>query len=45
MEYRDLTFEEFEKAFKSVERHKASVQDDIDRNVTVHLMRVFFRSS
>ena len=35
MEYRDLTFEEFEKAFKSVERHKAAVQDDIDSNVII----------
>ena len=35
IEYRDLTFEEFEKAFKSVKRNKAAGHDDIDSNVTI----------
>ena len=35
MEYRDLTFEEFEKAFKSVKRNKAAGHDDIDSNVII----------
>ena len=32
-EYRDFTFEEFEKASKSVKRSKAAGHDDIDSNV------------
>ena len=35
MEYRDLTFKEFEKAFKSVKRNKAAGHDDIDSNVII----------
>ena len=35
IEYRDLTFEEFEKAFKSVKRNKAAGHDDIDSNVII----------
>ena len=35
MEYKDLTFEEFEKAFKSVKHKKAAWHDDIDRNVII----------
>ena len=34
MEYRNLTFEEFEKAFKSVKHNKAAGHDDIRSNVT-----------
>ena len=30
MEYRDLTFEEFEKAFKSLKPNKVAGHDDID---------------
>ena len=35
MEYKDLTFEEFEKAFKSVKHNKAAGHDDIDSNVII----------
>ena len=35
MEYRDLIFEEFEKAFKSVKRNKAAEHHDIDSNVII----------
>ena len=35
MEYRDLTFEEFEKAFKSVKRSEGAEHDDIDSNVMI----------
>ena len=35
MEYRNLTFEEFEKAFKSVKHNKAAGHDDIDSNVII----------
>ena len=35
MEYRDLAFEKFEKAFKSVKRNKATGHDDIDSNVII----------
>ena len=35
MEYRDLTFEESEKAFKSVKHNKAAEPDDIDSNVII----------
>ena len=33
MKYSDLTFEEFEKAFKSIKRNKTARHDDIDRNI------------
>ena len=33
MEYKDLTFEEFEKAFKPVKHNKAAVHDNINSNV------------
>ena len=33
MEYKDLTFEEFENVFKSVKRNKAAGHDDTDSNV------------
>ena len=32
MVYKDLTFEEFEKNFKSVKHNKAVKHDDMDRN-------------
>ena len=35
MEYRDLTFEEFEKAFKSVKRNKAAGYGAINSNVLI----------
>ena len=35
MEYRDLTFEEFKKDFKSVKRKKSAVHDDFDNNVII----------
>ena len=35
MEYRDLTFEEFEKSFKSVKQYKAAGHDNIDSNVII----------
>ena len=35
VEYRDLSFEEFQKAFKSVKHNKASGHDDIDSNVII----------
>ena len=35
MEYKELTFEEFEKAFKSVQHNKAAGHDDIDSNVII----------
>ena len=35
MEHKDLTFEEFEKAFKSVKHNKAAGHDDIDSNVII----------
>ena len=35
MEYRDLTFEEFEKAFKSVKHNKPNRHHDIDSNVVI----------
>ena len=35
MKYRDLTFEQFEKAFKSIKRNKAARHDDIDNNVII----------
>ena len=35
MEYRDLTFEEFEKAFKSVQRYKAARHDNTGSNVVI----------
>ena len=35
MEYKDLTFEEFEKALKSLKRNKAAVQQDINSNVKI----------
>ena len=35
MEYRDLVFEEFEKAFKSLKRNKAVAHDDIASNVII----------
>ena len=35
MEYRDLTFEKFGKAFKSLKRNKAAGHDDIDSNVMI----------
>ena len=37
MEYRDLTFEEFQKAFKSVKRNNASGHDNIDSNVIIKI--------
>ena len=37
MEYRKLTFEEFEKALKSVKRNKAAVRDDIDSNIIIRI--------
>ena len=35
MKYRDLTFEEFEKASRSIKRNKAARHDDIDSNVII----------
>ena len=35
MEHKDLTFEEFEKAFKSVKHNKAAGHDYIDNNVII----------
>ena len=35
MKYRDLTFEEFEKNFKSVKYNKAAGHDDIDTNAII----------
>ena len=35
MEYKYLTFEEFEKAFKSVKHDKAARHDDIDSNIII----------
>ena len=35
MEHEDLTFEEFEKTFKSVKHNKAAGHDDIDSNVII----------
>ena len=35
MEYRDLTFEKFEKAFKLVKRKKAAGHNNIDSNVII----------
>ena len=35
MEYKYLTFKEFEKAFKSVKHNKAAGHDDIDINVII----------
>ena len=35
MEHKDLTFEEFEKTFKSVKHNKAAGHDDIDSNVII----------
>ena len=37
MEYKDLTFEEFEKAFNSVKHNKAAGHDDIDSNVKIKI--------
>ena len=37
MEYRDLSFEEFEKAFKSVKRNKAAGHDGFDSNVIIRV--------
>ena len=35
MEYKDLTFEGFEKAFKSVKQNKAAGHHDIDSNIII----------
>ena len=35
MEYRDLTFEEFEKAFKSVQHYKAARHNNTGSNVVI----------
>ena len=35
IEHKDLTFEQFEKAFKSVKYNKAAGHDDIDSNVII----------
>ena len=35
MQYKDLTFEELEKAFMSVKNNKAAGHDDLDSNVTI----------
>ena len=35
IEHEDLTFEQFEKAFKSVKHNKAAGHDDIDSNVII----------
>ena len=35
IEHKDLTFEQFEKAFKSVKHNKAAGHDDIDSNVII----------
>ena len=35
IEQKDLTFEQFEKAFKSVKDNKAAGHDDIDSNVII----------
>ena len=35
MEYKYLTFKEFEKAFKSIKRNKAAGHDEIDTNVII----------
>ena len=52
MEYKDLTFEEFEKVFKSVKHNKAAGHDDTDRNVIIKVydeisypLFLIFRSS
>ena len=37
IEYRDFTFEEFEKAFKSVKRNKTAGHDDINSNITIKI--------
>ena len=37
MENRNFTFEEFEKAFRSVKRNKAAVDDDIDSKVIINV--------
>ena len=37
MEHKDLTFEEFEKSFKSAKHNKAAGHDDIDRNVIINV--------
>ena len=37
MEHKDLTFEEFENAFKSVKHNKAAGHDDIDSNVIIKI--------
>ena len=41
MEHKDLTFEEFEKAFKSVKHNKAAAHDDIDSNVIIKVYDEF----
>ena len=52
MEYKYLTFEEFEKAFKSVKHDKAARHDDIDSNIiikvfdeTIYPLFMIFHSS
>ena len=35
MEYKDLTFEKYEKHFKSVKHNKAAGHDDTDSNVII----------
>ena len=35
MEHKEITFEEFEKAFKSVKHNKVAGHDDIDSNVII----------
>ena len=37
MKYTDLTFEHFEKAFKSVKYSKTTRHDDIDNNVLIEV--------
>ena len=37
IEYRELTFEEFEKALKAVKRSKAAVHIDIDSNIIIRV--------
>ena len=37
MEYKDLTFEDFEKAFESVKHNKAAGHDDIDSSVIIKI--------
>ena len=41
MEHKNITLEEFEKAFKSVKHNKAAGHDDIDSNVIIKVYDEF----